>query len=404
MIRDATVLPRRVAAAVTTIAVAAGLVGCSTEITGLAVKDPTVKPGDLEAALLQPGNYPTAPLPAPKPSAASATIVEAQRLADYVAGPWEVDPALVKPNPTATLVLKNADALEMVLLAPAAQIAAAHQFVNGFATDRFTGTDRTGHEKGLSNVVLRFASPADATAAAAEFAAALPAVPGASPLQPVPIAGHAEAQAVQSTLRDGTFTVASFTAHGPYVLYQYARTQESLDTAAALVVRTLDLQAGRIDEFTPTDPAQFATMALDPTGLMAKTIPAPKPTVNMGVYGARGILHFQVDPLLAGQLYSAAGLDAASVGKTKVYQAKDASAATELAAKLAGILGTGAQHGPAVPGLQAVKCFLAADANPLIDRYSCVAGAGRWTITASSQQERDVTQQIAAQYLMLVGK
>jgi hypothetical protein len=310
----------------------------------------------------------------------------------------------VAPNPTATLVIKNAPALELVLLAPAAQIATAHQFIDGFSTDRSTGGDQTGHQRALGNIVMRFASPGDATAAATDFAAQLPAVPGASPLQPVPIGGHPEAKAAQSTLTDGTFTVASFTAHGPYVLYQYARAQESLDVATALVAKTLDLQTGRIDGFAATDPAQFATMTLDPTGLMVKTIPAPKPTVNMGVYGADAILHFQVDPILAGQLYSAAGLDAASVGKTTVYQTKDPGAAAELATKLVGIIGNGAQPGPTVPGLPAAKCVAPTDTNSVIDRYSCVASAERWVIIASSQQERDVTQQIAAQYLMLVGK
>jgi hypothetical protein len=389
---------------ITAVAVAVGLAGCSTQIAGMALKDPTVKAGDIDAALLQPGNYPTSPLPAPNPSAATAAIVDAQQLAEYVVGPWEADPRLLKPNPTATFVIKNADALELLLLAPATQIATAHQFIDGFATDRATGGDQTGHQRALGNIVMRFPTPSDATAAGAEFAAQLPTVPGASPLQPIPIGGHPEANATQSTLTDGTFTVASYTARGPYVLYQYARAQENLDAAAALVAKTLDLQASRIDGFTPTDPAQFASMTLDPTGLMVKTIPAPKPTVNMGVYSAHAILHFQVDPILAGQLYSAAGLDAASVGKTKVYQTKDPGAAADLATKVAGIIGNGAQPGPAVPGLPAAKCFASADTNPLIDRYSCVASAQRWVITASSQQDRDVTQQIAAQYLMLVGK
>jgi hypothetical protein len=399
----ATALRRRAMRIVAAVTVATGLAGCSTQIAGVALKGPTVKAGDIDTALLEPGNYPTSPLPAPA-SAATAAIVDAQQLADFVVGPWEADAALTTPNPTATLVIKNPAALELVLLTPAAQIASAHQFINGFSTDRATGSEETGHQKALGNIVMRFLTPDDASAAATDFAAQLPAVPGASPLQPVPISGHPEANPTQSTLSEGTFTVASFTADGPYVLYQYARAQESLDVATALVAKTLDLQAGRIDGFKPTDPTQFATMALDPSRLLAKTIPAPKPIVNMGVYGAHAILHFQVDPILAGQLYSAAGLDAASVGKTKVYQTKDPGAAAELATKLAGIIGNGAQPGPTVPALPAAKCVTSTDTNPLIDRYSCAASAGRWVITASSQQDRDVTQQIAAQYLMLVGK
>jgi len=37
-------------------------------------------------------------------------------------------------------------------------------------------------------------------------------------------------------------------------------------------------------------------------------------------------------------------------------------------------------------------------------RFSCVASADRWVITVSSERANDVTQRIAAQYLVLVGK
>ena len=67
--------------------------------------------------------------------------------------------------------------------------------------------------------------------------------------------------------------VRAFTAHGPYVFMQLAQAVDGLDPAVGLVAKTIDKQAPTIDQFRATDPSEFADISLDPTGLLARTLP-----------------------------------------------------------------------------------------------------------------------------------
>ncbi len=88
---------RRRAAAVLATA-AALLTSCSTAIDGSPVTSAGgPPPGTVDIALLDVGNYPTRPS-APIGTAGTpeiGAIVEGQRMANYVTGPWEVDPSLI---------------------------------------------------------------------------------------------------------------------------------------------------------------------------------------------------------------------------------------------------------------------------------------------------------------------
>ncbi|ANE83452.1 hypothetical protein A7U43_28490 (plasmid) [Mycobacterium adipatum] len=354
----------------------------------------------VDVAQLEPGNYPTQPQAKPAPSAQAAVVVEAQRMAEFVVGPWEVDPSLVAQSPFGTLVIKNAEDVDKVAVAPTSEVAAARKFINGFGTSRNNDADSL---TSLQNMVLRFPTQADAEAAAYEIHTQLTAFGNATAMQALPIPGHEGTFASRTTLEDDRIAITSFTAHGPYLLYQEARSPESAEAGVALVARTLDLQKGRIDGFTPVSPDEFATMDLDPTNLMVRTLPADGAVVTRGVYGPYGILHFQGSPIRASEFYTDAGVDAAAVSKTWVYQTRDEAAAKQLADNIAALV-TDAQPGPSVPGMPEAKCFVNEVTAPVAGRnYRCVGTAGRWTITSGSQQDFDATQQLAAQYLLLVG-
>ncbi len=82
--------------------------------------------------------------------------------------------------------------------------------------------------------------------------------------------------------------IRSFTPHGPYVLTQVVQSVEGLDTAESLVQKAIDVQIKRLEGFTPADPNALAEVELDPTGLLARTLPAEtneKSTKN-AVYSA----------------------------------------------------------------------------------------------------------------------
>ncbi|WKG03613.1 hypothetical protein [Mycolicibacterium sp. HK-90] len=379
---------------------AVGLTGCSTVIEGAAVKDPAVAADAVNTALLRPGNYDTAPYPAPKPDAQTAKQVDAQRLADHVVGPWQVDPALTLPL-VATIGPALSDrGVDHVIGAPVGQIAVDHRFINGFVTSRANTLKAEEPRTSLVNMVLRFPTAEDAAAVAAAAHEQMPA--GGTAPEPASIAGHPAALATRRPI-DGGAQVISFTAHGPYVLYQSAKTPEGR-APEELVAKALDLQIPAVDAFKPTDPAQFPTMELDPTHLIARTLRIKKPTTMQGVYGRHGVLHYD-HPDLAGPM-EAAGVDAVSIGQTQmyVYQTRDPAAAKELAAKIAESLGKEAKPSETVPGMPTAKCFDAAGASLLMLRAGCVVAADRWVLRSASQQPRDAAQQLAAQYLMLVGK
>lgn len=399
MIRGGVVVRLR-AAVSAAVAVTVVATGCSSVVSGVAVKDPSVAADAVNTALLRPGNYDTAPYPDPKPDAQAAKQVDAQRLADHVTGPWQVDPAFTQPMIATIGVALSDKGVDHAIGAPVGQIAVEHGFINGFVTAR-ANTLKAGEPRtSLVNMVLRFPTPEDAAAVAS---AANEQNPGAiTAPEPAVIPGHPEALARRGPY-DGDVQVISFTAHGPYVLYQSVRTNEGR-APEEVVAKTLDLQIPAIDAFKGTDPAQFPTMELDPTHLIARTLRIKKPTTMQGVYGPHGFLHFdhpsQAEPL------KAAGVDAVSIGQTQmnVFQTRDAAAAKELAATMVASLGKEAKPSDPVSGMPTAKCFHAPEASLLMLRATCVVAADRFVLQSSSQQPVDAAQQLAAQYLIMFGK
>ena len=115
--------------------------------------------------------------------------------------------------------------------------------------------------------------------------------------------------------------VESFTPRGPYVLYQWVQTRNTLEAATGLVAGILDLQGPRIDAFTPTDPGLPIDRA-DP-GLLAPVRPDPA----VGVYSAPGALHFERDPARAADAFAAAEVSAVALGRTTVYRSESSTGA-----------------------------------------------------------------------------
>jgi hypothetical protein len=379
--------------------------GATTSTTAAAPAPPTTTSTDdgVDTAALKPGNYPTAPRPAPPWSLQAALLMQAEQMADYVVGPWEADPDLTGIRLQAYEITEPAN-LKSVLIEDGT-IAAKHHFINAFTDTR---VDRNNPEgKRLVTMVMRFPTPEDAAAAASETSAALGSYLKAGTQETAFIPGHPEAQSTQSPQPGGKYQVTALTAHGAYVLYQEAQSPENAEAAAALVGKMLDLQVPRIDEYHPSDPAQ--PQSLDPTGLVARTIPSPN-THNVAVYGLYGELHFADDPAKTTQSRTAAGMDYQSNGGTAVIQTKDAAAAKTLAAAIFDANKGDDNPGPTVDGLPAARCLESSTAHTATPdptappNFRCVTPMGRWVVLAAAQQAADITQRVASQYLMLIGK
>ncbi len=404
--------PIRRARASAVVAAAVLLAGCTSVVPGAAQRAAGGPPaGAVDPALLDHGNYPVTALPpmGVAGTPAKGALLDARRMGDFVIGPWQVDPELVKPwgvrYGPGVMPLKP-DALGAVFDG-ADSTAAAGALVNGFAS----GREAPGRLQ-LLNVVLRMPDPRAAEAAVTELgrwqvqtraAQTPPAV-----MTPVPVPGHPQTQALGESFVDGAdqhtwYGVHALTAHGSYVLFQVAYSAVSTDVAATTVASMLDVQGPRIDAFAPTDPAQFAALPVDPSGLLAKALPVPQGEGNVSnraTFGPEAMLHYEANPVAANsrQVFTDAGVDVAVHGKSWIYRARDQAGATAVADME--LRGAGGEPADAVPGLPGSRC----GHDPQGGRYWCVGVADRYAFQVfGGAQLRDVHQQTAAQYLLLTA-
>ncbi|WP_118915414.1 DUF7373 family lipoprotein [Mycobacterium shigaense] len=398
---------------------AVALAACNHITAGEATHEPSSFPTTVNTSRLDPGNYPTAPQPAlgNAGSEQAGRLVEGRRMAAYVVGPWQVNPALVGVGSAGPKVIDSPNALSSAVWPPIAGGAYNLPLVVGFVSERQTpGPDP---QLTLRNSVLRFVNPSVASQAAQNMTTAtrnMPRIPSVTPIvtepeRPQDIPGHPEARGTVLTFQEGSQTVrelTALTAHGSYVLIQVARCAAGPDCEAELAGHTLDRQVPLIDSFAPTDPGEFPTLAVDPTGLVARTLRTPPDQVTSmsgAAYPPAGALHLEDNPIQVGSLLSAAVVDYVSVNLTTVYQAKDPSAAQTLAQAYADLAAKmpAAQAAPPVPGLPDSRCTRVAGSNGLVPRYWCLAAADRYAIKTIARQLDNAQQQVAAQYRILMG-
>lgn len=402
------------------IAVVALVGACSKQVTGSAVKSGGPAPAAANIALLDTGNYPRRPRPAlgNVSDEAAGRRVEAQRMADIVAGPWQVDTALISPTnaeiaPT-TALPEPARLSALVRGDSIAAIAAAHHFVAGFVSGRASPPPPRGQPvaetpKILDNGVFRFPSPQDATDAAAAMAAADMATirPGNIQATRLPIPHYPYTVANVAPLSGG-FEAEAFSAHGPYVFFQFAGSKDSAAAAADMIGKTLDLQGPMADHFQATPLDQLASLPADPTGLLARTVPATEPSVNQAaVYPPHGSLHFRSDPIASQAMYNDAGIAHVAADRTTVYEAVDTTGAQRAADGLVrmDVPFLGYHSAPGINGLPSARCFDRGPDTTALGavRYLCIASAQRYAFKATAAQEVEAHQIIAAQYLMLTA-
>ena len=378
-------------------------------VQGSALRDPRIAKDAVIPGLLNPGNYPTKPLPAmgTAGSLEKGGWVESRRMADYVVMPFEVDPTLTKSGGIGQGVIKNAAAL-VVADIPESITAGGpdRHFVAGFTVvAEAAGTD---FQASLRNTVLRYATPEDAAGAVNDLAShsgtyTASAGGGSYPTQPIAIPRSPATRAF--TFRGGltgNSDVLAYTAHGPYVLIQLTIAKAGAQNAADLAAATLDKQVPLIDTFAATPVDKLADLPVDPDGLLARTLPEEgSKTVNAGVYGAHGILAFSSDPASDQKLLGDTGVDVVARAGAAVYRAKDAAGAATIVEQFAtGTQKQGFTPVAAVPGLPAARCLSKTAASGMALTY-CVAAADRYAMEISAPKDAVAYQMGAAQYLML---
>ncbi|MDT5350146.1 MAG: hypothetical protein QOH91_3433 [Mycobacterium sp.] len=400
--------------------------GCTTRVGGAAGK--AKETDSANVSLMDTGTYPTTLghiFGTAGDDKFAQSVLEAHRLADSVIGPWQIDETIAQFPLLELLVqigdIPTAPNLERAFGPVFSDVAAKHGYITGFSTKRVS--PGTPPSRGLTNAVLRFADPAAAAAAAAELAAANPTLPQDSPHEPAVIDKHPEAMAVRYLQAGGNRAVDSFTAHGSYVLYQTAFNSighGSETTPELLILACLDRQTKLIDQFVPTDPANLSSLPVDPSGrILAATLvrDGAKLPFNAGVWQRAGWLHFAVDPAATAAALQSAGVDYVAQRLATVYQATNADAAPRLMKQIVNEVSHGAGVQPIsdpVPGFPAAQCFSRTGPTQPPDapatwrmmqwHFKCVARAARYAYTVFSDTEKDVMQQVSAQYRILAGK
>lgn len=405
----------RIAGAFVAITIAVTAVGCTREAPApqpKAAEQADAKSGEVDVSALDPGNYPTKPLP-PMGNGGDrqhVAVLEANRIAEVVVGPWEVDPAIIEP---AGLGLAGfgglpilPEKLQLVTSEQAAEVGKAGM-ITGYASTR-----KIPDQKVLTNVVLEMQDPEAAKVAARDmpqkmldYAGQYDFTKGTSI---VPIPGHDDAFAVASTAtkyqQEGLRqTVNSFTARGPFVLMQMAQTTGDVSEAVALVAKTLDLQKPAIDGFSPTPPPELVNLPKDPSGLLVRALPvAPKEETfsNNATLGPRAMLHPEPNPVLASKTYGDSGVDVRVDADSSVFRTRDNAAAKTLAANYSKTENRPVGPADAVPNLPGSICYELTGA----EKFACAGVFDRYTFAVYGKRLKDAHQMAAAQYLILAAK
>ncbi|MVU78896.1 hypothetical protein GPX89_16790 [Nocardia sp. ET3-3] len=405
---------RRTAAAAALVLSAALVTACGSD----SGPGPAAAPPDpvVDLTKLDIGNLPTQPKhygKADNPDLARA--VQAERMANYIPLPSEVNPEVKYPAAAINGAIRpfidfGSGAMKLRVNAkPDVLAAAAPGFVSGFVT---TGNSEKAPGLGYeySNVVLQFTDDAAATTAAQALGQAdFDAVPGSQRLR---IDKYPDAFVYLDTQYDFNALVRSWYATGRFVLFTYIwddmMAQSGMSDPAKLLARAqLGLDAippalAKIPVF-PQD--QLTEQPVDLDGVLGRTLPTVNDDRNErgipGVYDRHGGLQlFPEDDAAA--LFDKAGVDRVAFNGATVYRARDAAGADAIVAARSE---TSRVFRPAdsPANLPNAQCRKYIGPVPNSMTYYCYVRRGRFAAEVATGQLLDAQQRISAQYAMLVN-
>lgn len=376
------------------------LASCGSVVAGEAVR------AEPDLSGLDVGNYPTEPAAfGIAEDHEAARYREGQRLGDFVALPFEIDPSYVNrvAGTGGPVVLDRRDMQSLVINDTFDEVAA--DLITGWVHTWSTGGD-PGTAQQLSIAVLMFPDPttADSVARGLEHDD----FTFNTDNRPVQLPKYPQSKA---HWRPGHASLGSWIAHDRYVVFvKYDDRSEKADLPV-MVQRTesvFDVQLPLLSGFEPTPAEQLNEIALDPDGVLALTLPKSPQMVAMygppdtfrgrgAVYALSGITDLQF--LDSGQVTGIALGESVVVRSETAQGARtlwedfrpdtNESASSRVIESPAGIDGN-------------VACFsreVAAHMNP---SAFCVLQTGRYFAQVEGGQIQDLHQKTSAQYALLL--
>ncbi|BAW04336.1 conserved hypothetical protein [Nocardia seriolae] len=373
--------------------------------------EPTIDLGKLDT-----GNLPTQPKiydRAGSPELGKA--VEAERLANYIPLPSEVNPEIKYAAPAVSAAIRpfidfGSGAMKLRTKADADTLtAAAPGFVAGFVTTGSSDpTPNLSYE--FENLVLLFTDDAAAGAAAPALGQAdFDAAPGSRPLT---IEGHPNAFAYLDTQLGFDASVRSWYATGKFVILTYVWDNVMAETGVsdpakltARVKRALDVIPPALAKFPATAPDRLSEQPVDLDGVLGRTLPTVQDDRSErgvpGVYDGHGGLQLFPGEEMAA-LFERAGVDRVGYNGGAVFRARDAAGAAAIVAARAETSRTFRAVDPPA-NLPNAQCRKYTGPVPMSLPYYCYVRHDRYAAEVAASQLLDAQQRISAQYARLVN-
>ncbi len=397
---------RTIFSLVTITAIAAVLGGCGSEVTGTPVR---VGP---DLTTLDVGNYRTAPEEiGHATSDRQARTREAQRLADYVALPFEADPSyvedawFVRPH----VVLDRKALGSLVINDTFDEV--AEDLVAGWVNAWSTGGAPEDKRRTMNIAVLMF--PDAATAARVGPALEHDDFTYNRDNEPVTISKYPSTTA---HWRPTVSSIGSWTVHDRYVVFIKVvddTAPPDLPALTAQVEKMLDVQIPLLDQFEPTPVEELRRIPLDPQGLLGRTLPSSPDSPNRaepdGLYTGRGVLSLlQASPEDL-DILREYHVDLVSFGDAVVFRTRSATDAERLWQKWQPSKNPEPNRklveSPAGLG-ENIECYadvLRAEERETVQANICVLQVDRYTVQAYGRQLQDLHQKMSAQYALLTA-
>ncbi|MGC4992950.1 DUF7373 family lipoprotein [Nocardia salmonicida] len=381
--------------------------GCGGEASPATTPEPQVDLNQLEL-----GSYSGVPPKLERPdNEAQARAVQAQRLANHIPLPMEIDPRLKYYNGIQPRVFTTIDNQTMGSWV-GSDLEPHRNALSGFISG-YTSTANSDSQVSLSvsleNRVLIFENEESASTAMNTLVdSELAADPTKSA---VTIPQFPDARAYHKVDRP---TLWSWYATGHFIIFTAVwdrlsseLSQTDVPGMTELVYKSLTAIPGKIAAFSPAPAQERDSTSPDMDGMLARAVPAindqvPGLTIP-GVYDRHGGLQISRQPELDHALFETTGVDRVAFNGGYLYRAKDAASAatitnqhttfTKFYRKVA-----------SPPGLPIARCYeLKNPTTKTKMRYYCSVNFDRYAADISANQLADAYQRISAQYALLAN-
>ncbi|GAB2669987.1 DUF7373 family lipoprotein [Nocardia goodfellowii] len=386
-------------------ALTAAIAGCGAEISGTATR---IQP---DLAKLDVGNYLTKPRQLGNAkNERQARSREAQRLADFVALPYEADPTYVEDAwPLRSHIVLNRKTLGNLVINDTFDDV-AKDLVAGWVNAWSTGGADTDKRRTANISVLMF--PDAKTAQEVGPVLEHDDFTYNPDNQPVAITKHPDTYA---HWRPGISSIGSWTVHDRYVVFIKVVDDTAAPDLPALVghvERLLDVQIPLLKEFQPTPAADLLRIPLDPLGVVGRTLPSNPESPNRpepdSYYSGRGAmtLFLNADSTTLPKL-TGAEFEAVSFGDAVVFRSRTARGAGVLwdEWKLSKNLEVDEKLVDPPTGLaDNAECraeYVGTGEDQRLIGHLCMLRVDRYIVQARSKQLPDLHQKISAQYALL---